>query len=372
MKGFLRRYRALTKKEFQQLRRNKKLVVQLTIPPTLMLVLWGFALNPEVRDMRTGIVDYDRTPASRELLTSVLELEAFELARTYLSEREMARGFDRREIDVAIVVPPSFAADLGVGESPQVQVIFDAVLANSAALAGGYLKQVFGVYNERLLRASMPAAPLAEVRTTALYNPGLVFSWFYVTAVMGVVLFVDGSLVAAAIAVREKELGTIEQLLMSPAQSLEILLAKTTPVLCLMVAGLMVSTFVAGIVFGLPMKGSLLLYFVFAVLAGASAMGLGILLATFSQNQQQAQLLTFFVNPFVMLCSGAFARIDNMPVILRAMSLADPLRYLVEVIRGITIRGEGIGELWQPFATLTAITIVLYGFSAWRYRRQLY
>ena len=277
------------------------------------------------------------------------------------------------------MVPPGFARDLEAGRQAEVQVIIDGVVANSAAVAGGYLLRAMADHNEKLLLRRLPVSLEAggprlgrsELRAVAMFNPGLVFSWFYVTAIMGVVLFVDGSLVASAIAVREKEVGTIEQLLMSPAQSLEILLAKTTPVLTLLVLGLMVSTYTAHMVFGLPLRGSFWLYLYSGVVAGFAAMGMGILLATYSSNQQQAQLLTFFINPFVMLCSGAFARIENMPVIFQWASYVDPLRYLVEIIRGLTVKGVGLELLWRPIASLTVLTIVLYGLSVWRFRRQL-
>ncbi len=361
------------------MRRAPKLVFQLTIPPTIMLVLWGYALNPEVKNLPTAVLDADRSPASRELLASIAELTAFEVVAEYVSAPDLQRAFDRRSIDVAVVIPPNFARDLETGRPAEVQILIDAVVANSAAVAAGYLLRAVGDENERLLRRRLsvslqdgrPRLGRSEVRAVAMFNPGMVFSWFYVTAIMGVVLFVDGSLVASAIAVREKEVGTIEQLLMSPAQSLEILLAKTTPVLTLLVVGLMVSTWVAHLVFGLPLRGSFLLYLFSGVMAAFAAMGLGILLATYSNNQQQAQLLTFFINPFVMLCSGAFARIENMPWIFQVASYADPLRYLVEIIRGITIKGAGLEVLWEPIGSLAALTIALYAASVWRFRRQL-
>ena len=361
------------------MRRAPKLVFQLTVPPTIMLVLWGYALNPEVKHLPTAILDADRTPASRDLVASISELTAFDVVANYVSTTDLERAFEERSIDVGVVIPPGFARDLQTGKSAEVQVIIDAVVANSAAVAGGYLLRAIGDHNEKLLRRSLPVGfeggrPMlgrSEVRAIAMFNPGMIFSWFYVTAIMGVVLFVDGSLVASAIAVREKEVGTIEQLLMSPAQSLEILLAKTTPVLVLLVLGLMVSTYTAHMVFGMPLRGSFWLYLFSGVMAGFAAMGLGILLATYSSNQQQAQLLTFFINPFVMLCSGAFARIENMPWIFQVASYADPLRYLVEIIRGITVKGVGLDLLWQPIASLTALTVILYGLSVWRFRRQL-
>lgn len=375
----LNRYRALVQKEFRQLQRNKRLIIQLTIPPTIMLVLWGYALNPEVRNMPLGLVDEDRTPASRAFLDSLTQLEAFETVGFYLTERDLEDAFEKRRVEAGVIVPPGYAERLASGQVAQVQVIFDAVKANSAAVAGGYIQRIAADVNRGLLRRTAFVSPTAsgalpgpsEIHAIPVFNPGMIFAWYYVTAVMAVVLFVDGSLVAAAIGVREKEVGTIEQLLMSPAQSLEILLAKTTPVLTLLVVGLLASTVTGMIVFDLPLRGSLLLYVLNGFLAGFAAMGLGMLLATFSRTQQQAQFLTFFINPFIMLFSGAFARLENLPQWAQWLSLLDPLRYLVEVIRGVTIRGAGIEYLWRPLGSLLLVTALVYAWSAWRFRRQL-
>jgi ABC-2 type transport system permease protein len=377
------RYRALTIKEFRQLGRNRRLLVQLIVPPTVVLVIFGFALNPEVHNLRTGIVDESRTPESRELISAVTETGSFLITGYYGSIYDAEAALGRLELDLALVLPPDHAVSLRAGRPARVQVLIDAVNANTAAIARGYLAQALGDYNQHLRRrramqaavgvevSLRPAMPDLRSEPAVLYNPGMVHSWFFVTGLMAVLMFLNSALVGSAAAVREKELGTIEQLLMSPAQTIEMLVAKTTPVLIVVTADLLLALLVAWMVFDLPVRGSLLFLLLAGMLASFAGTGVGIVLATFSSTQQQSQLLTFFMMPPLVLLSGAFAPIETMPMIMQYLSWLDPLRYLLIIVRGITLKGVGLALLWEPLAILAVFAVVLYGLSAARYRRQL-
>lgn len=381
----LQRYRSLTIKEFQQLRRNRRLLVQLIVPPTVVLVIFGFALNPEVSHLRTGIVDESRTPESRELISALTEIEAFDIAGYYGSVADAEAALQRLELDLALIIPSDHAASVQTGRTARVQVLIDAVNANSAAIARGYLAQAASDFNQKLLRRSaaqsaasvrmvdMRSPQMSELRAEAvvLYNPGLIHSWFFVTGVISVLMFLNSALVGSAAAVREKELGTIEQLLMSPAQTIEMLAAKTTPVMVVVTGDLLLALAAAWLVFDLPVRGSLLLLVSAGMLAAVAGTGVGITLATFSSTQQQAQLLTFFMMPPLVLLSGAFAPIETMPEWLQYLSWIDPLRYLLLLVRGIALKGAGLALLWQPLAILAGFAVALYGLSAARFRRQL-
>ncbi len=388
MLAALQRYRALTIKEFHQLRRNKRLLVQLIIPPTLVLMIFGFALNPEVQGLPVGIADESGTPDSRDLLSALTEFDAFKVVAHYGSAKDAEAALRRLDIEMAIIVPSDYATRLARGQTANVQVFIDAVNANSAAIARGYLSQAAADYNLRLrsergagaaalrsasLTGGQPVGPPFDlsVESIVLYNPGLIYPWFFVTGIMSVLMFLNGALVSSALAVREKELGTIEQLLMSPAQTPEVLLAKTTPVLIVLLADLVLALVVAVLVFDLPIRGSLLTLMFATTLAALAGTGIGITLATYSSTQQQAQLLTFFMLPPMVLLSGAFAPLESIPWFLRYLSLIDPLRYLVILVRGITLKGAGIALLWQPLAVLAGFAFALYGVSTWRFRKQL-
>ena len=387
MKGFIRRYLALTTKEVEALRRNRGLVIQLLLPPTIVLVIFGYALNPKVRGLRLGVVDESLTTQSRDFIDSLSENVNFSVTRQFVRTEEAEEALNHSQLDLFIVIPDDFARSLGRLQTADVQVVIDGVDANTAQIARGYMQLALQDYNNAngfsligplgrqlrtLSRAAHPAPPpgAVEVRSAYLFNPGLEAPWFYVIGLMGILMFINASLVASALAVKEKETGTIEQLLMTPAQTGEMLLAKTTPVFVLIIVVLFISLGVAMLVFGLPFNGALWLFVVAGVCAALAGIGIGVTLATVSKSQQQAQLLTFFVNPPITLLSGATSPIGNMPVILQKLSYADPLRYLVVVIRGVTVKNAPFSALWPDLAALAGFAIVLFSISAWRFRKQ--
>jgi ABC-2 type transport system permease protein len=351
------RWWALTRKEFRQLKKNRQLLFQLLIPPTAGLCMFGFSLNPDVKHLRMGVVDESATPESRAFVDRLAATEAFAVTAHYGSAEEASTALRNQKLDLAVVIPEPFARRA----QRDVQVLIDAVNANTATIAQSYLVQI--VAEEQ--------RPIVHATSVILYNPGTLHAWYFVTGVLSIMLFINGGLTASALTVREKELGTIEQLLMSPAQTPEILLAKTTPVLTMMMVVLTTGIFVSWLVFDLPLRGSLPLLGFCAGFAALSGIGIGITAATFTNSQQQAQLLTFFVMPPLTMVSGAFSPIEAMPPFFQYLSLIDPVRYMTAMVRGITIRGSGMDVLWPQLAILGLFSLVLYGVSAWRFRGQL-
>lgn len=386
MPAAIRRYLALLAKEVQQLRRNRVLLVQLMLPPTIVLVIFGYALNPRVRDLRLGVVDESFTTESREFIDSLSENVNFNVIRRYGSVEAAEDALKSLDLDLFLVIPNDFSSTLGRGQTADVQVVIDAVDANTAQIAQGYLEMALQEYNSgvagasvvgarrrlSLVRASHPAPPpgVPDVQSAYLYNPGLVTSWHYVTGLMSIIMFINASLVASALAVKEKEIGTIEQLLMTPAQTGEMLLAKTSPVFVLMMVVLLVSLGVGMLVFGLPVRGDLWLFGLAGALGALAGIGIGVMIATVSHSQQQAQLLTFFVNPPLTLLSGATSPIENMPDLFQKLSYLDPLRYMVVIIRGVTLKDAPWSALWPNLLALVVFAIVLFSISAWRFRKQ--
>ena len=384
MPSALRRYLALTTKEVQQFRRNRVLLIQLLIPPTVVLVIFGYALNPRVRDLRLGVVDESVTTESRAFIDALTENVNFDVTRRYLQTIDAEEALKSLKLDLFIVVPNDFARTLGRGQTAQVQVVIDAVDANTAQIAQGYLEMALEDFNSTakggaqyrvkptLVRSAHPPPPpgVPEVRAAYIYNPGLVTSWHYVTGVMSIIMFINASLVASALAVKEKETGTIEQLLMTPAQTGEMLLAKTSPVLAVMMVVMAASLIVGILVFGVPVRGSLWMFVIAGCWSALAGIGIGVMIATFSKSQQQAQLLTFFVNPPLTLLSGATSPLENMPDFLQKLSYLDPLRYLVKIVRGVTLKDAPWSALWPNLLALCAFAIILYSVSAWRFRKQ--
>jgi len=186
---------------------------------------------------------------------------------------------------------------------------------------------------------------------------------------MSIIMFINASLVASALAVKEKETGTIEQLLMTPAQTGEMLFAKTSPVFVVMMVVLFAALGVSVIVFGLPVRGSLLLFTVAGAFAALAGIGIGVMVATVAKSQQQAQLLTFFVNPPITLLSGATSPLDNMPDFFQKLSYINPLRYMVTIVRGVTLKNAPWSALWPNLVALIVFSVILFSISAWRFRK---
>ena len=381
---FTGRIRALVGKEFDQIRRDRRLVISLIVPPVLQLTLFGFALSASVANLRLGVVDESRTPESRELVAVLTESRSFRLGGYYASAEELGAAISQARIDAGVVIPYRYARDLWRGQPTTVQVLLNAVNANTATIGQAYAEGVIQSYNQELRRRGVPArasaaavvpagSDLGEVRLvpTFLYNPGLVESWFIATGVFGLLLILNSSLISSAAMVKEREAGTIEQLLMSPASTGEIIVAKITPLFVLLVMMMLLALAVLKLVFGVPFQGSLPFVLVGGVLCILSGIGLGTVIATFSKSAQQAQLTAFFVNPPLASLSGALNPVEAMPGWLQPATVLNPIHHFAAIARGGMLKGSGLDTLWPNFLALTIFTLVLVALSTWRFRKQL-
>src|SRR5215470_19834981 len=300
------RFWALFFKELNELRRNRRMIAMMLLPPTLNLVLLGFAMNPEVTDLRLGIVDESRSAESRELISAFAESKSFVPAKYYTSVDELSHALSGGELEAGLVIPSDFATKRTRGEVADVQLLVDSVNSNTGSIAGGYAARVIGALNEKIALSKSGVGPARAVsRVSLFYNAGLENSWFIVTGMIGMLMVMLGALVASAAMVKEKEVGTVEQLLMTPAGSAEIILAKMAPIFLLLSVDIVLSVVVGNFVFGVPLRGSFTLLFVSGMLCVLSGIGIGTIIATFTRSQQQAQLMSFFVNPPLSMLSGA-------------------------------------------------------------------
>ncbi|HVG38947.1 MAG TPA: ABC transporter permease, partial [Pyrinomonadaceae bacterium] len=316
-------------KELRQIKRNRRLVVSLIIPPTVQLLLFGFALNPEVKNLRLGVVDESRTPESRELVSAFVESLSFEVTSYYESPDALGRSLSAGRLDAGLIVPEDYAKRRARRETADVQLLIDAVNSNTAAIAGGYAARIVAALNQKLAspqRSAPPSLARANItpRIALLYNPGLQNAWFIVTGTLGTLLVLNGSLVAAASMVKEKEAGTVEQLLMTPAEASEIITAKIAPLFLLLTADIALALIVGYVVFGVPVRGSFVLLYTAGALCVLAGIGIGTFLATFTKSQQQAQLMGFFVNPPIALLSGVTTPVEAMPHWLQPFTNLNP------------------------------------------------
>lgn len=371
------RFWALFSKEVAQIFRNRELVRILLLPPTVFLILFGLALNPDFENLKVGITDYSNSRASREFIEVFDQTDAFAVSQYYADAQAMAADLATGKLIVGVTIPPEFAEDIARRRTVQVQVLYDAVDANTASIASGYISQLVNDYNLRQLDDRLDPASAAlqchqvQVQLSVFYNPGLESSWFIVPGMIGVVLTVIGSQVASSLVVSEKEAGTIEQLMMTPASNTEVILAKVCPLLLLLTFDAGVALLVGKLVFSLPIRGSLLVFFSIGALYFWVAISIGILLASFAKSQQQAQLMSFFVIQPLILLSGAISPISTMPNFMQWLSYLDPLHYFVKVCRGVLLKGVGFETVWPQVLVLLTFATVLMTLSIRQFRRQL-
>jgi ABC-2 type transport system permease protein len=380
---FGQRLRALMRKEFNQIRRDRRLVISLILPPIVQLTLFGYALSASVSDLRLGIVDESRTPESRELVATLTESRSFRLGGYYASAGKLGDAISQGRADAGVVIPYEFARDLRRGRPPTVQVLLNAMNANTATIGQGYVEGVIQSYNLALRRAGVQgggeavagngARPPGQVRlvSTFLYNPGLVDSWFIATGVFGLLIILNSSLIASAAMVKEREAGTVEQLLMSPASTAEIIVAKITPLFGLLCMMMLLAIAVLGVVFRVPFHGSLPFILFGGVLCVLSGISLGTVIATFSRSAQQSQLTAFFVNPPLSSLSGALNPVEAMPAWLQPWTILNPIHHFATIVRGAMLKGSGVATLWPNALALSIFTLVLVSLSVWRFRKQL-
>jgi ABC-2 type transport system permease protein len=377
------RMRALIRKEFSQILRDRRLAISLILPPTLQLLLFGFALNATVSNLRLGVVDDSRTPESRELVAVMSESGSFQAAGTYIDVNEMSKRIANGDLDAGLVVPYDYARDLQRGRPATVQVLLNAMNSNTATIGQGYAQGVIASYNQTLAGDGIHAqlqqisAPnvsrlgMVLIHPAYLYNPGLQPTWFIVTGILGVLLILNGSLISAAAIVKEREAGTLEQLLMSPASTTQIIVAKLFPLFVLLC---MMGTFAIAImrvVFGIPFRGNVLLVISAAALCLLCGISIGTFIATFTKSARQAQLTLFFVNPPLTSLSGAFTPVEAMPKWLQPLAQFNPIQHFGQISRGAMLKGSGIETLWPNFLALLAFTVILVALSIWRFRKQL-
>ena len=358
-------------KELNEIRRNRRLVAMMLVPPTLNLILLGFAMNPEVTELRLGVVDESRTAESRELISAFTESQSFVPKAYFKSVAELSHALSGGELDAGIVVPSDFATKRSRRETAEVQFLVDSVNSNTAGIAGGYAARIVGALNEKIALNTSTVQLRASSRVSLLYNPGLQNSWFIVTGMIGMLLVMLGALVASASMVKEKEVGTVEQLLMTPAGSAEIILAKMAPIFVLLSADIGISAAVGNLVFGVPVRGSLALLYAAGMLCVLSGIGIGTIIATFTRSQQQAQLMSFFVNPPLSMLSGATTPIEAMPQWMQPFTNLNPVKHFAVLARGVMLKGVGLEVLYPNFLALLVFTVLLVGISAWRFRKQL-
>lgn len=365
------RFRALVRKELTQFLRDRIMIFLVLFLYTGEVVMCTAALSFDVRNLPTAVVDFDQSAASRQLLERFQSSGYFDIEHIATRERELASLLDRGESLAAIVIPPRFSADVTAGRATTVQLVLDGSNANTASVAQGYAQSIIQNYAlEQGLAAPLRVAPSIDYRPRIWYNSELRYAYFMVLSMIALAGMLVGVITSAASIVREKESGTIEQMMVTPIRSGEMMLAKMLPTLLVGLLALVPSLLIAAW-FGVPMRGSVTLFFIFSAVFLVSSMGVGILIASFAQTLQQALLVSFFALFPIMFLSGTLVPAESMPPALQYLSELSPLTHYMEAVLGIFLKGVGLEILWHPLAIMVAIGALLLGCSLLSFKRHL-
>ncbi len=364
-------------KEFLELKRDKWAIFRLVVPLIIQVVIYGYAATFTVNHVSTTVLDLDESAASRALVSHFTATGRFDIVDIAASQAQVIRDIDTGTATIAIVIHAGFAQQLQNGQSAPLQLIVDGTNSNTALIAMGYVSQIVAQFQAGTMANAWPkTAPAPGSITVSLqqrpwFNEGLNDVWFFIPGVIGTLTMMQVISLTAFAVVREREMGTLEQIMVSPITPFEFILGKTVPFFLIGMGDVALVTVVGTWWFEIPFVGNPFILLLGATLFLFAAVGLGLLLSTFSRTQQQAFALNFFfINPLMILSGFAFP-IAAMPMALQWVTYINPLRYFLVVIRAVFLKGVGLEVLWPQMAALAALAAVMLTISVLRFRKSL-
>ena len=374
----MRRFRALIKKEMIHMLRDPRTLIFIFMMPIMQLLLLGYANNTEIKNVPTVVFNQDNSKASRALLDSFQATDYFSFDYAVYSQQEVYRLIDAGKAKVGIIIPPDYSQNVATRKTADVLVLLDgadptiaSAVMSAAALAG----QAHGA-NVRSQQLTLQgpggsAASPVDIRTNVLYNPDLLGSYNLVPGLIAMILFQTATSLTALAIVKERERGTIEQLIVTPIRNWELIVAKIIPYILVSFANTVLIMAVGTFLFGVPLRGSLILLFSLVGLYLLPTLGLGLLISTAARTQQQAQLMTMPIMLPSMMLSGVFFPISSLPIFLQFVSNLLPLTYFIYILRSVLVKGVGIDMIIPQTVALTVFAIVLLGLAAMRFQKTL-
>ena len=371
---------SVVRKEFIQIVRDPRTLALTFAMPIIQLFLLGFAATSDVRQVPLAVWDQDRSAASRSLVDAYRAADYFQVAYEADNEAQVRRLVDRGDARAGLVIPPDYGRRLLDGQTATVAFVIDGsdpTVAGTALAAATLIGQAKGAQLslERLARRGAAVAGMArpplEVRTRVWFNPDLVSAYYMVPALIGLILqFLTVILTATAI-VRERERGTIEQLIVTPIRSWELVVGKLTPYVVIGFMDTVLILFAGMLIFGVPVNGSIPLLLVLSGLFLVTTLGLGLFISTIASTQQEAMITALFFNLPAIFLSGFFFPLAAMPTILQWLSYLIPLRWFLIIVRGIVLKGVGMEALWPQVVALAVFAVLIMGGAALRFHKRL-
>ena len=374
----------IIRKEFRQSFREPRLRALMVVPPIIQFLVFGFVVNLDVERSRLAWYDQDQSPASRELRDAFTGSRHYTIVAAPASGTELQRILDEGHVESAIVVPPDFGRDLARGRQTELQILVDGTNSNTASILSGYAGDIvrsfangrlIGIQNQkRMARGGAVAklsAPGIAMQQRVWFNPELKSRNYFIPGVLVNIMTLVTLMLTSMAIVREKEIGTMEQLMVTPIRSVELMLGKTLPFAIVGLFDLGLIIVLALLVFHIPFQGSGLLLLGAAILFLFTTLGSGLFISTISHTQQQAIMSVFFFFQPVFMLSGFAFPIRNMPEPVQYLTLLNPNRYFLEICRGVFLKGSGIETLWPQMVALALFGLAILFFSARRFHKRL-
>jgi ABC-2 type transport system permease protein len=363
-------------KEFRQVFRQREMVLIIFVAPVIQLLILGYAINLDVKHVRLAVFDEDHSALSRSLVSRFFSSNYFQSVAVGSETAESMLGEGRA--DIALRIPPHFERDVHRGTPVELELIADAQNANIAGIAVGYTKGVLGRFATDEFHRRLDMQPVLrtrihrlQLRAQAFYNPELVSVYYMVPGIVVVLLTVVTTILTALGIVREKEIGTLEQLMVTPMTRTQFIVGKTLPFVLIAFVEMSVALLVGTLWFGIPFRGNLLFLGATACLFLLTTLGTGLFVSTVSSSQQQALFFAWFFMVFGMLMSGFFTPIENMPPSVQLLTYLNPLRYFMTIIRAIFLKGSGPRELVPQILALAAFGVVIFSLALLRFRKRM-
>jgi ABC-2 type transport system permease protein len=372
------RIRHMLKKEFIQALRDPRMRAILFVMPVVQLIVFGYAVTTDVKHVATAVYDLDATVASRELVSRFADSGYFEVVEYVASDDRARELLDRGRVSAVLRMNPGFEGDLRAGRTARLQLLLDGSDSNTAGIVANYAARIVAQYSEQILLERMERqhglvrdVTRVPLEARAWFNENLESRNFYVPGVVAILVTLITLLLTSMAVVREKEIGTMEQIMVTPITPLEFILGKTVPFALISFFDVILVTSVGVLWFDVPVRGSPLTLLFSTGLYLMTTLGVGLVISTFSQTQQQAMMATFFFYMPAMLLSGFMFPIANMPTVVQWLTYLNPLRYFLVIIRGIFLKGVGVNILWPQMLALLVIGVVTLGLASRRFHKTL-
>ncbi|MEA5093249.1 MAG: ABC transporter permease [Acidaminococcaceae bacterium] len=365
----------MIKKEFIQIFRNSKMRAIVLVMPLVQSMVFGYAVTTDVKQVDTAVYDQDKTPESRELIDQFARSGYFKVKVAIRSDREIDELIDQAKVSAIIRIPPDYSANLAAGTTAAVQIIVDGTDSNTAGVVLNYAGGIIRNDALEILQKRTGAPGLETIgvnlQTRAWFNENLASRNFYVPGVIAVIIMLVTLLLTSMSVVREKEMGTMEQIIVTPITSAEFIIGKTMPSVILGFVNMILVTLISVFWFNIPVRGSIATLFVANGFYLMTTIGIGLLISTISDTQQQAMMSTFFFYLPAVLLSGFMFPIANMPEVVQAFTYLNPLRYFLIILRGIFLKGAGVTILWPQILALFVLGSLVLTLAVKRFHKNI-